>query len=286
MPSLKSIRRRITSVKSSQKITKAMKLVAAAKLRRGQDAIVAARPYAQALARAVSEIGSRAGTDEHPLLQRRPPERVVVIALTSDRGLCGAFNTTIGRRAQAELAERKSADVGLYVVGRKGREYFKRRKLPVKRELPGVTGESALLRAQELAEIVSREFADGLIDEVILVYNEFKSAVTQRVVAEPLLPVVAPEAAEGGAAMDFVYEPSKKELLDAVLPQYVESQLYRALLESIASEFGARMTAMDNASRNAKAMIERLSLQYNRARQASITKELMEIVGGAEALKG
>lgn len=299
MPSLKAIRTRIASVKSTQKITRAMKLVAAARLRRAQDAIVGARPYADALWEAITEVAVRAGAESHPLLDPRPPERIAVIAVTSDRGLAGGFNANIFR-AVGRFAEEKSraggvSELSLEVVGKKGRDYFRRRALKIRHEFPGASGETAEARARELALTAVQSFRDGQVDAVYLVYNEFKSAIQQRVQVEQLLPVV-PEASEAtkidttkgetAGRIDFLYEPDKQQLLDALLPLYIESQLYRALLESIASEFGARMTAMESATNNAKEAIARYTLQYNRARQAAITKELMEIVGGAEALKG
>jgi F-type H+-transporting ATPase subunit gamma len=295
MPSLKSIRTRIASVKSTQKITRAMKLVSAARLRRAQDAILGARPYANALADAVVEVGLRAGSDAHPLLDRRTPERVTMVPLTSDRGLAGGFNANVFRALQRFTAEQQRAtppvrEIALEIVGKKGRDYFRRRKATIGHELPGPTGETAVKIAQEMAAIVTHSFQNGRTDAVYLIYNEFKSAGTQRVVVEPLLPITGanlrvPEGSSS-VATDFLYEPSKERLLDALLPLYVESQIYRGLLESMASEFGARMTAMDSATSNAKEMISSLTLQYNRARQAAITKELMEIVSGAEALKG
>jgi F-type H+-transporting ATPase subunit gamma len=295
MPSLKSIRVRIASVKSTQKITRAMKLVSAARLRRAQDAIVAARPYANALSEAMGEIAARAGMDSHPLLERRNPERITIVALTSDRGLAGGFNANIFRAVQRFIAERKQGqtpakEVVLEVVGKKGRDFFRRRKATIAHELPGPTGETAAKIADELGHIVTHAFRTASTDAIFLVYNEFKSAVQQKVVIEPLLPVTGgtPPARQGAETglIDFLYEPSKEGLLDVLLPLYIESQIYRALLESMASELGARMTAMENATSNAKEMISTLTLQYNRARQAAITKELMEIVGGAEALKG
>jgi F-type H+-transporting ATPase subunit gamma len=297
MPSLKSIRTRISSVKSTQKITRAMKLVSAARLRRAQDAIVGARPYANALAEAIVEVALRAGSDAHALLDRRVPERITMVPLTSDRGLAGGFNANVFRAVQRFSGEQQRAtpparEIALEIIGKKGRDYYRRRKatFTTGHELPGPTAETALKIAQEMAHIVTHSFQNGRTDAVYLVYNEFKSAGTQRVVVEPLLPISAanvrlPEGA-ASAATDFLYEPSKARLLDALLPMYVESQIYRGLLESMASEFGARMTAMDNATSNAKEMISSLTLQYNRARQAAITKELMEIVSGAEALKG
>lgn len=294
MPSLKAIRNRIASVKSTQKITRAMKLVAAARLRRAQDAILGARPYANALLEAIIEVAVRAGPESHPLLDPRPQERIAVVAITSDRGLAGGFNANIFRTVQRfsdEKAKAGARELSLEIVGKKGRDFFRRRSLRVRHEFPGAAGDSAQNRARELALTAVQAFKDGHVDAVYVVYNEFKSAIQQRVQIEQLLPVVPPpEEAKSvelsGGRIDFLYEPNKQELLDALLPLYVESQLYRALLESIASEFGARMTAMESATNNAKDAIARYTLQYNRARQAAITKELMEIVGGAEALKG
>ena len=295
MPSLKNIRTQIASKKSTQKITRAMKLVAASRLRRAQDAIVAARPYANALGEAIAEVALRAGAESHPLLDRRSPERLTLVLLTSDRGLAGGFNANVFRVTQRFINERKAAtpparEIVLEIVGKKGRDYYRRRRQTITRETPAPTAETATQIAREMAQIVSHEFHEGRTDAVFLVYNEFKSAVQQRVVVEPLLPVstdlAGGEKAVAAGALDFLYEPSKAKLLDALLPLYLESQIYRGLLESIASELGARMTAMDSATNNAKEMIANLTLQYNRARQAAITKELMEIVSGAEALKG
>ena len=290
MPSLKAVRLRIASVKSTQKITSAMKMVAAAKLRRSQDAIVAARPYAKTMAGIAGELARAADAEAHPLLARRPAKKIALVVMTSDRGLCGGFNSNLCRAAQRHVEEKTRAgeiDEARYeVVGRKGREYFRRRKLNLTRHLHGVDWGTALPRAKELAAFLTEEFLNGTVDAVRLVYNEFKSVISQKPVVEPLLPITAPATAADGGGTEFLYEPGKHQILDYVLPLYVETQLHRALLESIASEFGARMTAMENATKNATEMIDRLTLQYNRARQAAITKELMEIVGGAEALKG
>jgi F-type H+-transporting ATPase subunit gamma len=286
MASLKAIRTRIASVKSTQKITRAMKLVSAARLRRAQDAIVAARPYANALATAVAEIASRAGEDAHPLMFARKPSKVALIAVTSDRGLAGGFNAVIFRRVARFQVENPGLEVALIIVGKKGRDFFRRRKIAIRGELAGATGDTAAARAKELAHLAVQTFEEGF-DAVHLIYNEFKSAIVQRVVVDQILPVPPPaNAGEAGSQIDFLYEPDREELLSALIPQFIESQIYRALLESVASEFGARMTAMDNATTNARDMIASYTLQYNRARQAAITKELMEIVGGAEALKG
>src|SRR4051812_15348725 len=298
MPSLKAIRTRIASVKSTQKITRAMKLVAAARLRRAQDAILGARPYANALQEAVAEVAVRAGGESHPLLDQRPVRKIGLVVLTSDRGLAGGFNANVFRGVQRFVIEQSALAeppaIAIYVVGKKGRDFFRRRKSSVVgHEFAGAAGNVAEARAQEVALTILELFQTAQVDAVYLVFNEFKSAIQQRVVIEPLLPLVAGRLAAGAAAssspggqIDFLYEPDKKQLLDALLPMYVQSQVYRALLESIASEFGARMTAMDSATSNAKEVIARLTLQYNRARQAAITKELMEIVSGAEALKG
>jgi F-type H+-transporting ATPase subunit gamma len=289
MPSLKAVRIRIASVKSTQKITSAMKMVAAAKLRRSQDAIVAARPYAKTMGDITAEVAAHAGAEAHPLLERRDGKRVALVVITSDRGLCGGFNSNLCRTAQRHAEEKtKSGEVTecrFEVVGRKGRDYFRRRKLNITRDMPGAAGDVALVRAKEIAAAITEEFLSGQVDAVHLVYNQFRSVISQKPVVEQLLPVAAtPKAGEGSG--EFVFEPGKGEILDHILPMYVETQIHRAILESIASEFGARMTAMENATKNATEMIGRLTLQYNRARQASITKELMEIVGGAEALKG
>lgn len=297
MPSLKNIRTQIASKKSTQKITRAMKLVAASRLRRAQDAITAARPYAIAVSEAVAQVALRAGNEAHPLLERRSPERLTLVVLTSDRGLAGGFNANIFRAVQRFIAERKdpkdgstpAREITLEIVGKKGRDYYRRRRQTIARETPAPTAETATHIAGEMAQVVTHEFHEGRTDAVFLVYNEFKSAVQQTVVIEQLLPVAPPAGtteAQAAGTLDFVYEPSKEKLLDALLPLYVESQIYRGLLESVASELGARMTAMENATNNAKEMIANLTLQYNRARQAAITKELMEIVSGAEALKG
>jgi F-type H+-transporting ATPase subunit gamma len=302
MPSLKAIRRRIASVRNTQKITKAMKAVAAARLRKAQEGITALRPYSGQLAQVIAEVAARAREADpdrpvHPLLAVREPRRVEVVVLTSDRGLCGGFNANINRRAERFLLEHREdmAEVLLSIVGRKGREYFRRRGRPIKHEYMGVFGDVSVQRAREIATAVVHDYAwfdpdksDFVheLDAVYLVYNEFKSAMSQRVVVERLLPVEPMQLPSDAGQIDYKYEPGRRELLDHLLPLHVETQIYRAVLESIASELGARMTAMDNATANATEMISHLTLQFNRARQAAITKELMEIVGGAEALKG
>jgi F-type H+-transporting ATPase subunit gamma len=288
MPSLKKIRTRIASVKSTQKITRAMKLVAAARLRRAQMNITNARPYARHLMQVIAEVSARADVRAHPLLARRRPSRVGLVVLTSDRGLCAGFNANILRRTERYFREHRDElqEIRLTVVGRKGIDYLRRRKYVVGREYTGVVGTACLPRAQEIAKAVVADFAHRRLDAVYVIYNEFKNAAQQKIVVEPLLPVDPVDLPEDAGRFDFKYEPDRAELLDHLLPQYVEIEVYRCILESVASEFGARMTAMENATNNASEMISRLTLEFNRARQASITKELMEIIGGAEALKG
>ncbi len=287
MPSLKDIRKRISSVKNTQKITRAMKLVAAARLRKAQDAIVATRPYANALQQVIFELATVAGDDAHPLFEQREGDRAEILLVTSDRGLAGSFNAQIIRAVEHFVEDEleEYSDVSLRIVGRKGREYFARRNANIRGTLPAPTGESALEQSKEIANLLIEDFLDKQVDKVFLAYNEFKSAISQTIILHQLLPIV-PQKVETPPSKDFLYEPSKKELLEHLLPLYVQVDLYRAALESVASEFGARMSAMDNATRNAGEMIDKLTLQYNRARQAAITKELLEIIAGAEALKG
>ncbi len=294
MPSLKAIRTRIASVKNTQKITRAMKLVAAARLRRAQDAMQASRPYAKRLEEVVADLAGRiaaASRDEqpaHPLLAHREVRNLRLVVVGSDRGLAGGYNSNLNRATERFVIDEKPKhqQIELATVGRKAREHFRRRQVNVVKEYAGVTSETALERARELAGDLTRDFLDGKIDKVIVVFNEFKSAISQTIAMDTLLPIATSELPATEGRIDFEYEPSKTDVLDTILPLYVEISLYRIMLEAIASEFGARMSAMDNATKNAKEMIGSLTLQFNRARQAAITKELMEIVGGAEALKG
>ncbi len=290
MPSLRDIRKRIRSVRNTQQITKAMKMVAAAKLRRAQDAILRARPYAQLLHMAIGEVAARAAADEaapHPLLTARAPRRAELLLVTSDRGLAGAFNANVIRRVQRFLTENGDAyqSVVLSTLGRKGRDYARSRRIPLRRDFAGVHQRVSFETAREIAAEMAERFLAGEVDEVYFCYNEFKSAITQKVTVQRLLPVETAPAAAEKSDIDFKYEPSRERLLAELLPRHLATQVWRVLLESAASEHGARMTAMDSASRNAKELIGKLTLQYNRARQAYITKELMEIVSGAEALK-
>jgi F-type H+-transporting ATPase subunit gamma len=249
--------------------------------------MLAARPYANKMVTVLGSLASRAPREYHPLLAHRGSRRVEFLILTSDRGLCSSFNTNIMKRTVALFNEKKAenCDITLNVVGRKGKDYLKRRGYDVRKEWTGISGHLSYTHASMIAQEVIENYVNAEVDEVYVVYNEFKSALAQIVQAEKVLPIEPPEAAVSGEAGDYIYEPSPETVLDTLLPKYVEFQVYRALLESEASELGARMSAMDSASNNAKDMISRLTLKYNKARQAAITKELMEIIGGAEALK-
>jgi len=288
MPSLQQTRRRIASVKNTQKITKAMKLVSAAKLRRAQDRILKARPYALKMGALLSNLGARVSRDVHPLLVRRPIRKVEIVVVAADRGLCGSFNASIFRRAtdafRAHQAEGR--EVSLTLVGRKARDYFRRRGLPTRHTMVNVFDKLSFDHAADLARNEMDAYLAGAFDEAWLIYAEFKSAMTSVIRLQRLMPIEAETtASEGGAGTDYLYEPSDEELLADLVPRSIEIQVWRALLESAASEQGARMMAMDSASRNAKDMITKLTMVYNKTRQAAITKELMDIVGGAEALK-
>ena len=293
MPNLKDIRKRIGSVKNTQKITRAMKLVAAARLRRAQQDILEMRPYAVKTLEVLSAVAARAKEDHeenvHPLLAVRKKQHVMLVVLTSDRGLAGAFNASICRAAfqKWKALEAEGAKVCFTVVGRKGRDYLRRRDADIRHDFTGLFENLDMEKAGEVGRTIVHEYTDPNedLDHCYLVYNEFKSAISQEVVVEQLLPI-SPMEVPPDQMGDFLYEPTKAALLDRLLPMYVDVEVYRALLESVASEHGARMTAMDAATNNATDMIGKLTLQYNRARQAAITKELMEIIGGAEALKG
>ena len=290
MPSLKEIRSRIVSVKNTRKITSAMRMVSAAKLRRAQRAIQATRPYALKLMSVLHDLALRASPDDHPLLARRVPRRSMLIVVTSDRGLCGAFNSNITRRAELFIKDESGNynELVLGTIGRKGGDHFKRREANVAKNFEGVFGGGLTFEdAITIGDWIVDKYVSEDLDEVQLVYNEFKSAISQRVVVEKLLPIDPSTLEEaGGSETDFLYEPDKKSLLKDLLPLYINYEIYRVLLESEASEHGARMTAMENATTNAGELIDSLTLQYNKARQASITGEILEIVSGAEALKG
>jgi F-type H+-transporting ATPase subunit gamma len=294
MPNLLDIRRRIKSVKNTQQITKAMKMVSAAKLKRAQDRVIAARPFANKMMEVLNALASR--TDEnfhHPLLDARGDDRYLVVLVTADKGLCGAFNTNLIKATYAFVRENSNKKIEILAIGRKGRDFFRRRHFAMAGEYIGLTGKGRVefSEALEVAlDAIKRFTEDKEIDKVFIVYNEFKSVLQQRVVIEQLLPVSRTtkrdEATSSQPAnlVDYIYEQPPAEIFSRLLPRMVETQLFRALLESVASEHGARMTAMDSASKNARELIDKLTLNMNRARQAAITNEIIEIVSGASAL--
>jgi len=292
MASLIDIRRRLRSVKSTQQITKAMKMVAAAKLRRAQDRVIGARPYAKLLGSVLASVRAHAGELTHPLLATREERRVIVVVIAGDRGLCGAFNTNI-HRATAHLlaAHPEWTEVRILPVGKKAMDFWKRRKYPfTEKTYPGIFNDLKYANAREIAAVLAEEFLAEAVDAAYVVVNEFKSILSQVVHTARLLPLApeaaAPAAPEGaGTAVEYIYEPDAKTILARLLPRFLEFTVYRALAESAAAEMGARMTAMGAATKNAGEMIDKLTLTYNRARQARITKELIEIISGAAALE-
>lgn len=288
MANLKEIKRRIQSVKNTQQITKAMKLVAASKLRKAQQAILEARPYAIKMMEVLNHLAARCNSDLHPLLNVREGNRHLLLIITSDKGLCGGFNGAIIRKTAQYLQDNDENENSLIVAGKKGNDIFSNRPVTITEELVGWTKDFDHLKAQAIGEKLATMFSENKIDKVSMIYNEFKSVMQQEVIVEQLLPVV-PEKLEQGKdsySVDYIYEPDEESILNEMLKRYMTVEVYRAFLESSASEHGARMTAMDAASRNAGEMIDGLTLTYNKARQAYITKELIEIVNGAEALKG
>lgn len=287
MPSLQGLRRKIGSIKNTQKITKAMKMVAAAKLKRAQDRILAARPYAKKMAVVLGSLSSRVNRQAHPLLRKPSGTRIELLVVTSDRGLCGAFNTNILRKAAEVLREKQEAGcpVTVSVIGRKGREFFRRRAWPIRQEWTGVFDRLSYEHALDIGGDIVQQFTDGTFDELHIVYNEFKSVIQQRVVVEKLLPIESLEQAAEQLGGGYLFEPDEEVLLKVLLPKHIEVQTFHALMESSAAELGARMAAMDGATRNAGELIKKMTLYYNKTRQAAITKELMDIVGGSEALR-
>jgi len=290
MPSLIDLRRRIRAVKNTQQITKAMKMVAASKLRRAQERIVNARPYAQQMQRVLASVASRVDPSIHPLLtsrERRQNSTTLVIVVTGDKGLCGSFNTNVIKGAASYITG-SAEPCSLGLVGRKGRDFFGRRGFSVLFEQIGIFQKLRFDDAQTIARTAIDAFISEQVDRVVLVYNEFKSVMTQRVVVDQLLPIargdVEADASASANQVDYLYEPSPQEIFNQLLPRYVEAQIYRALLESNAAFFAAQMTAMDTASKNAADMISSLTLYMNKVRQAAITREIIEVVSGAQAL--
>ncbi|MDX1983175.1 MAG: ATP synthase F1 subunit gamma [Bryobacteraceae bacterium] len=285
MPSLIDLRRRIRSVKNTQQITKAMKMVAAAKLRRAQERVLASRPFSQSYEKLLANVVAAASGDErvmaHPLLALRPERKIQVILVTSDRGLAGAFNSNINRGAQRFLDEKPGVPVQVEAIGRKGRDFFRRRGVPLSGEHQGMLDKGLYADAQKIAQMAMDRYQGAEADAVYLIYNEFKSVMAQRLVVKRILPVEMPE---GRQTQDYIYEQPPDQLLSNLLPNYVSITVYAAILESAAAEHAARMVAMDAASTNAGKVIDALTLHLNRMRQASITREIIEIVSGASAL--
>ncbi len=294
MPSLLDIRRRIRAVKSTQQITKAMKMVAASKLRRAQDRIQHARPFATQMLRVLNSLAGRVDPAAHPLLDERTELRAggkaLLFVITADRGLCGSFNANVIKAAANFITEHPERHVALGLVGRRGRDYYAKRGFEVRYERINLFGKLQYEDARDIAQTAIDAFVGGEVDRVFLTYNEFRSVMTQRVVVEQVLPIprtvldAAAGAAQAGPAVDYLYEPAPEELFKTLLPRHVEVQVYRALLESNAAFFAAQMTAMDAATRNSGEMIESLTLYMNKVRQAAITREIIEVVSGAGAL--
>jgi F-type H+-transporting ATPase subunit gamma len=288
MPSLKDIKKRIGSVKNTQQITKAMKMVSAAKLRRAQEAVVAARPYANKMQEVLASLALREETEAHPLLKDRGKGRALIVLMTADRGLCGGFNSNISKATERFIRANSEGyeALDLMIIGRKGKELLKNRiGEHIVKVYENITGTISYGTASLLGQEIVESFIEEKYDAVYLVYNAFRSAISQEVTFEKLLPIVPKKVEEGEHVAEYLYEPSRSAVLDQILPKHIEVQVFRGLLESVASELGARMSAMDSASKNASEMIGKLTLQYNRARQAAITKELMEIISGAESIK-
>jgi len=281
MPNVRDIRRRIRSAKNIQQITRAMKFVSAARLRRAQDRVIAARPYARQMVAVLNSLATRVPEQAHPLLARRGDDKIELVVITADRGLCGAYNTNIIRHTLEFLAGHSDKKVELNILGKRARDFFRRRPYPVRHEVTNVLQKPSFADAAAIAKDLIEEFSNGEKDQVWLVYNEFKSVVQQRVVVEPLLPISRLEHPSDASRLDYLYDEPPDQILANLLPRHVEAQIFRALLEASASELGARMAAMEAATNNAAEMIEGLTLYANKVRQAGITKELIEVVSGA-----
>lgn len=286
MATLKAIRRRVSSVRNIQQITKAMKMVSAARLRRAQEAAFAARPYAEKLEAVLQNLATQSQILAHPFLAAREEKKTDLILITSDRGLCGGFNSTLIRAAETFIREHPAQQVTLSIIGRRGYDHFKRRSVTIGEQRTDLLGRLTSALAHEIGQRVGERFLNGQTDSVYVLYARFRSTLVQVPTIDRVLPIVAKERATTQAPLEYLYEPEPQELLESLLARYIDMLIYRAMLESVASEHGARMTAMDNATNNAVEMIERLTLDMNRARQAGITRELLEIVSTSEALKG
>ncbi len=285
MPSLLDLRRRVRSVKSTQQVTKAMKMVSAAKLRRAQDRILSARPFAVRMLEVLNSLATRADPKAHPLLAVREPRRVEVIVITADKGLAGAFNANILKEAVSFLEKARAEELEIQVIGRKARDFFRRRSYTIRAEHVGIFRDLTYADSKKTASPIMDRYMEGSLDAVYLIYNQFKNVMQQDVVVERLLPLEKLHFDLPEEEFDYIYEPTAKEILKGLLPIHVEYQLWRALLESAAAEHAARMTAMESATKNAGELIDHLTLTMNRARQSAITNEILEVVSGAEALK-
>ncbi|MGH9353500.1 MAG: ATP synthase F1 subunit gamma [Terriglobia bacterium] len=285
MPSILDLRRRIRTVKNTQQITRAMKRVAAARLRRAQERVLSARPYTKQMRQFLASLAARTEDRSHPLLAERPVRRVLLVLVTADRGLCGAFNANLARAAQKYFAEHADLEKKIIAAGRKGRDFFRRRGLEMTAEYTSLFHRRVeFTSAQQLAAQIVELYASEAVDAVDLIYNEFKSLLSPNLVVERLLPVETEPPKPGETLVDYIYEQSPAEIFAHLLPRYIEAEVYRALIESQAAEYAAKMTAMDTATRNAKDLIASLTLRLNRVRQAAITKEIIEIVSGASAI--
>jgi len=284
MPSLIDLRRRIGSIKNTQQITRAMKMVAAARLRRSQDKVLAARPYADELRRIVTNLSSRMGDRRHALLEEREEKKILLAVVTGDKGLCGSFNTNVIRQAGREIKQRDQVE--LLLLGRRGADFFKRRPTPIRQSYTTLFANVTFECAETIATDVTAAFTAHEYDAVYVVYNQFVSVIEQNLTTERLLPLRSAEEADASSGGEFLLEPAPSDVLSKVVEGYVSSQVYRILLDSQAAEHAARMTAMDSATKNAGELIDSLTLTYNRSRQAAITKELIEVISGAKALEG
>lgn len=283
MPSLRAIRKRIATIRNTGQITKAMKMVSAAKLRRAQERVIAARPYADKMSEVLASLAARTDPGRHPLLMVREERRVEVVVITSDRGLCGAYNNNIIKTTEAFLRERDFEAPSLVVVGKKGRDYFRKQGYQIKGEYLGIAALPQYSHAATIGRGLVTAYEDLEIDSAYLVYSRFYSVMTQRPVIQRLLPIEPVEKKAGEVLVEYIFEPTPREIFDKLLPRHLEVQVFRALLEAASSEHAARMTAMDNATKNAEEMVGRLTIQMNRARQEAITKEILDIINGAEA---
>jgi F-type H+-transporting ATPase subunit gamma len=284
MATLIDLRRRIRSVKNTQQITKAMKMVSAAKLRRAQDRMFASRPYAAKLLQVLSSLATRANPENHPLLKEKGDQNVELMLLTADRGLCGSFNANLIKAALHFLDERRNYNLSLHLVGRKGVDYFKKRKYIITHQYTNIFRQVQFENAKDIAQKTIQAYTEGDLDAIYIVYNEFKSTLAQRVIVRRLLPLERLPEPTSEQTLDYIYEPDAETIFDKLLPHYLEFEIFQALLESSAAEHAARMSAMDAATKNAKEMIDSLTLTMNKIRQAAITKEIIEVVSGAEGL--